>query len=145
MAVYTNTQIHRSTQTLRLWPEKMMNEMPWCWVQLSPSKLTAGETDLSGFVWDRVNFLLSSQYGSMFWLCGWNCVDKIFLFGCYWKVLAPPQHAKLSFFPHCSTPVRRSGLGRERGVGTTSNYSWPTWTKSSFIPCNKNLLKPKID
>lgn len=63
--------MHRYTQTLRLSePEKAVNEMPWCCVQLSPGKLTAGETQLSGFDWDRGNFLQSSQYGSVFWLCG---------------------------------------------------------------------------
>jgi len=60
-----------------------MNKMPWCRVQLSLSKLTAGETQLAGSGWDGVNFLHSSQYGAVVWLCGQICVDNILMFSCY--------------------------------------------------------------
>lgn len=70
VALYTDKQIHRYTETFSLEPEKLWTKCSGVECSFSPSKLTAGETQLSGFDWDRVNFLQSSQYGSVFWLCG---------------------------------------------------------------------------
>ena len=36
--------------------------------------------DCAGFAWDRVNFLHSSWYGAMVWICAENSVDNTGMF-----------------------------------------------------------------
>lgn len=56
-----SAQVRINAQTFGLTPEKATNKMPWCRVQLSLSKLTAGETQLTGSAWDGVNFIAASM------------------------------------------------------------------------------------
>ena len=71
----------------------------------------------TGFGWDRVDFLPSSEYGAMFWICAENSVGKTRFSYC-WAVSRP-------FLP-LRLPCQRAGWGCTRSwEGTQPGHLTP--------------------
>ena len=70
----------------------------------------------AGFGWDRVNFLHSSEYGAMVWICAENSVDNS---GVVLLLLSSASTASKAFSAsHPTPPVRSLGVHKKLGGDT---------------------------
>ena len=77
----------------------------------------------AGFGWGRVNFLHSSWYGAMFWICDENSVDNTGMF----SLLLSSAYTESRPFLLLKPPHQRVGWGCTRGrEGTQPGQLTPT-------------------
>ena len=112
---------------------KYAAQKPTCNSQMS------GLLHCAGFGWDRVNFLHSSWYGAMFWICAGNSGDNTRIFVLQWDntvfAIAEQRLDRVKAFAasHTTPPARRLGVHKKLG-GDTAGTADPTWPKGYSIP-----------